>query len=184
LAVQGAVDGEQVATDEAQVPFVGSQMPEQHCAPYVQVPPKARHETFASPPPEEPSPPEDPTVPSPDTEPSPPLPPEELPLDPSASVPPELEPLVDASFPAPEPPPLPLPLEACSALASPDTGELSLVPHPATARANTHIATPRKCLFMSPQFVRVISRDRNSETATDEEATNMLVRMGEIKRQR
>src|SRR5579864_4507785 len=61
LATQGAVAGEQVAIDDAQVPFVASQMPEQHCAPNEQLPPKAVHITFASPPPAEsppaPSPP-------------------------------------------------------------------------------------------------------------------------------
>lgn len=93
-----------MAIDDAQVPFVESQIPEQHCTPNEQLPPKAVQFTFASPPPAEspaapslpvePSPPEDPTVPSPAAEPSPP--PEELPLDPdpSASVPPELAPLL------------------------------------------------------------------------------------------
>jgi hypothetical protein len=158
FATQGAVAGAQVVIDDAQVPFVASQMPEQHSAPNEQLPPKAEHITFASPPPAEspaaPSPPEDPTVPSPAVEPSPPLAPEELPFDPSESVPPELEPLlaVDPSWPDPEP----LPLDARSALASLEMGASPLLPQAATDNAKTHKATPRKCLCISPRFVRVI----------------------------
>jgi len=164
FATQGAVAGEHVAIDDAQVPFVASQMPEQHCAPKVQPPPKAVHITFASPPPAEsppapspavePSPPEDPTVPSPAVEPSPLLLPEELPFDPPE--PPELEPLlaVDPSWADPDPP---LPLEAPSALASLEMGASPLLPQAATANEKTHKATPRKCLVISPQFVGIVS---------------------------